>query len=82
MQSIVLYIKLLHAQSLMPDFATPWTIACLALLSMEFSRQEHWSGIPLPTSGDLLDPGIKPESPALLVDSLLFDHFLILVYTI
>ena len=34
-------------------FATPWTIACQAPLSMEFSRQEYWSGLPFPTLGDL-----------------------------
>ena len=40
-----------------------------APLAMEFSRQEHWSGLPLPTPGDLPHPGIKPMSPALQVDS-------------
>ena len=35
-------------------------------LSMEFSRQESWSGLPFPSSGDLPDPGIKPVSPALV----------------
>ena len=63
MQSIVLYIKLLHAQSLIPDFATPWTIAGQAPLPMEFSRQEHWSGFPFPSPGDLPHPAIKPTSP-------------------
>ena len=46
---------------------TPWDpvdLACQSPLSMEFSRQEYWSGLPFPTPGDLLDPGIKPESPA------------------
>ena len=38
------------------------TIACQAPLSMEFSRQEYWSGLPFPTSGDLSDPGIKSAS--------------------
>ena len=37
---------------------------------MEFSRQEYWSGLPLSSIGDLPDPGIKPESPALQADSL------------
>ena len=37
---------------------------------MEFSRQEYWSGLPFPFSGDLPDPGIKPISPALAADSL------------
>ena len=38
----------------------PWTVACQALLSMEFSRQEYWSGLPCPPPGDLPDPGIEP----------------------
>ena len=42
-----------------------------APLSMEFSRQEYWSGLPLPSLGDLPQPGIEPESPALQADSLL-----------
>ena len=41
-----------------------------APLSMEFSRQEHWSGLPCPSPGDLPDPGIEPQSPALQEDSL------------
>ena len=45
-------------------FVTPWTVACQAPLSMEFSRQEYWSGLPSPTPGDLPDPGMEPESPA------------------
>ena len=43
-------------------FATPWTVACQASLSMGFSRQEYWSGLPLPPPGDLPNPGIKPVS--------------------
>ena len=46
-------------------FATPWTVALQAPLSMEFSRQEYWSGLPFPSLMDLPDPGIKPGSPAL-----------------
>ena len=49
--------------------ATPWTLAThaarLALVSMEFSRQEYWSGLPFPPPGDLPDPGIIPVFPAL-----------------
>ena len=41
-------------------FATPWTVAYQAPLSMGFSRQEYWSGVPFPSPGDLPDPGIKP----------------------
>ena len=46
------------------DFVTPWTVAHQAPLSMGFSRQEPWSGLPCPSPGDLPDPGIKPRSPA------------------
>ena len=45
-------------------FATPSTVACQAPLSMEFYRQEYWSGLPIPIPGDLPDPGIKLSSPA------------------
>ena len=51
-------------------FVTPWTVACQAPLSMEFSRQEYWSGVPFPSPGDLPDPGIEPWCPALQADSL------------
>ena len=44
---------------------TPWTIARQAPLSMGFSRQEYWSGLPFPSLGDLLDPWIEPASPVL-----------------
>ena len=44
---------------------TPWAVAHQAPLSMVFSRQEYWSGLPFPSPGDLPDPGIKPTSPAL-----------------
>ena len=40
-----------------------WTVALQALLSIRFSRQEHWSGLPFPPPGDLPAPGIEPESP-------------------
>ena len=53
-----------------PTLHSPWTIACKAPLSMEFSRQESWSGLPFPCLGDHFDPGIKPRSPALQVDTL------------
>ena len=46
--------------SLVRLFVTPWTVAHQALLSMEFSRQEYWSGLPCPSPGDLPDPGIEP----------------------
>ena len=43
-------------------FATLWTVAHQALLSMDFSRQEYWSELPFPPSGDFPDPGIEPAS--------------------
>ena len=46
-------------------FATPWTVAYHAPPSMGFSRQEYWSGVPLPSPGDRPNPGIEPGSPAL-----------------
>ena len=49
---------------------TPWTVAHQAPLSMEFSRQEYWSGQSFPFPGDLPDPGFEPRSPALQADSL------------
>ena len=48
----------------------PQTVACQAPLSMGFSRQECWSGLPFPSSGDLPNPGIQPGSPTLQADSL------------
>ena len=48
----------------------PWTVACQAPLSMEFSRQEYWSGLPCPPLRDLPNPGIEPGSPSLQADSL------------
>ena len=49
---------------------TPWTVACQTPLSMEFSSQEYWSGLPFSSPGDLPDPGIKPRSLTLEADSL------------
>ena len=51
-------------------FATPRTVAYQASPSMEFSRQEYWSGLPFPSPGHLPDPGIEPGSPALEADAL------------
>ena len=50
-------------------FETPWTIAHQAPVSMEFSRQKYWSGLPFPTSEGHPNPGIEPASPALADDS-------------
>ena len=49
---------------------TPWAVAYQAPLSMRFSRQEYWSGLPFPSPGDLSDPGIEPKSPSLQADAL------------
>ena len=50
--------------------ATPWTVARKAPLSMGFSRQEYWSGLPFPSPGVLPDPGMEARSPELQADSL------------
>ena len=50
-------------------FATPWTIAYQAPLSVGFSRQEYWSGLPFPSPGARPNPGIEPGSPALQTDA-------------
>ena len=57
----------MHAQSLshVQLFLTPWSTAFQALLTMRFSRQEYWSGLPFPFPGDVPRSGIKPKSPAL-----------------
>jgi len=56
--------------SIVPDsLLPPWTVAHEASLSMGFSTEEHWSGLPFPTPGDLPNSGIKPGSPALQADS-------------
>ena len=51
-------------------FATLWTVACQALPSMGFSRQEYWSGLSFPSPGDLPSPGIKPGAPALQTEAM------------
>ena len=56
--------------SIMSDSATLCTVALQAPLSMGFSRQEYWSGLPFPSPGDLPDPGIEPRSSALEADAL------------
>ena len=47
-------------------FATPWTVACQAPLSMEFFKQEYWSGLPFPPPVGFPDPGMEVASPALV----------------
>ena len=53
-----------------PTLCDLWTVAHQAPLSMGFSRQEYWSGLPFPSPGDLSDPGIEPRSPILQADAL------------
>ena len=63
--SVCLCWSLTHVQL----FATSWTGACQAPLSMGFSRQEYWSRLPFPSPGDLPNSGIEPGSPALQTES-------------
>ena len=56
--------------SVVSDSVAPWTVAHQATLSMEFSRQEYWSGLPYPSPRDLPDPGVEPGSPTLQADFL------------
>ena len=56
--------------SRVPLIVTPWTVAYQASPSMGFSRQEYWSRLPFPSSGDLPNPGNKPGSPTLEADAL------------
>ena len=59
------------SHSVMSDcFSPPWTVVCQAPASMGFSRQELWSGLPFPSPGCLLGPGIEPSSPSLQTHSL------------
>ena len=57
-----MHVCMLSHFSPIPLFATPWTVACQAPLSMGFPRWEHWSGLPFPSPGNLPNPGIKPGS--------------------
>ena len=79
----------MNSVSLVRLFVTPWTLAYEAPPSVEFSRQEYWSGLPFPSPGDLPQPGIEPGSPAgkqtlltsepphyiLLIFSFVYGHF-------
>ena len=66
----IIYVVKVKSLSRVRLFATPWTIAHQAFLSMGLSRQEYWSGLPVPSPGDLPDPGIEPRSPSLQADAL------------
>ena len=77
----VLHVKSIMCVSLSLShvslFETPWTVAHQAPLSMQFSKQGYWSGLPFPSPGDFTNSGIKPASPmspALQVDSLPLYH--------
>ena len=61
---------------------TLWTVAHQAPLSREFSRQENWSGLPIPSPGDLPDPGIEPGSAALQAESLLSEPCVQYIYNL
>ena len=63
--SLSLFIQMKSALTIDPLFVTAWTVACQAPLSMEFSRQQYWSGLPFPPPGDLSDLRIEASSPAL-----------------
>ena len=65
-----LYLTKVNLLSCVWLFVTLWTVARQASLSMGFSRQEYWSGLPFPSPGDLPNPGIKPGSPTWQADAL------------
>ena len=56
-----MYVRFAAESSL--TLVTPWTVTRQAPLSMGFSRQEYWSGLPFSSPGDLLNPGVEPKSP-------------------
>ena len=66
----LMHVCMLSCFSHVRLFSTPWTVAYQAFLSMGFSRQEYWSGLPFPSPGDLPNPGTEPGSPALKADAL------------
>ena len=69
-----MYVCVLSHLSYVWHFATPWTVAHQVPLSTGFSRQEYWSGLPVPFPGKLLNSGIEPAAPALQGDSWLLSH--------
>ena len=58
------YVRTCQVASVFSDSVTPWTVACQAPLSMGFSMQEYWSGLPCSPPGDLPNPGTESRSPA------------------
>ena len=74
---VIAYVCMLSCFSTVQLFVTLWIVACQAPLSLGFSRQEYWHGLPCLPPGDLSDPGIEPVSLAavmLQVDSLLLSR--------
>ena len=71
---LVVVVPQLLSHDMSYSFATPWTVACQAPLSMRLSRQEHWNGLPFPSAEDLPDKGIKSKSPAWQVNSLTLSY--------
>ena len=72
-----IHVCMLSCFSRVKLFATAWTVAYQAPLSVGFSRQEYWSGLPCPSPGDFPDPGTEPASPvapALQADCLLLSY--------
>ena len=73
-----IHLAINNGLSFVQLFGTLWTVVCQASLSLGFSKQEYWSGLPFPSPWDLPDPGIEPrslESLALQVDSLPLSHW-------
>ena len=70
LQFLVLYKVTSYSHSFVQFFAIPWTVAHQAPVSVEFSRQESWSGLPFPSPGNLPNPRIEPGSAALQAVSL------------
>ena len=64
-----MYVVVVKVTQSCPIVVKPWTVAHKVPLSMGFSRQEYWSGLPFPSLGDIPDIGIEPMSPALQADS-------------
>ena len=73
---VYMHARMHELCSVMSDSAILWTVAHQALLSMKFSRQEYWSGLPFSPPRDLLDPGIEPMPPALAGGFFNFIYFL------
>ena len=70
----LLCVCVCQSLSVVSGFVIPWTVAHQAPLSMDFSRQEYWSRVPLSSSGNIPNPGIEPASSEMQVDSLPLSH--------